>query len=62
VLPQPRAAQHPRHSLSRDEKPHSEQRTWTSMRNALAPPTERNLLNKGAKGNALNAEVATSER
>ena len=32
------------------------------MRNALAPPTERNILNKGAKGNALNAEVANSER
>ena len=30
------------------------------MRNAIAPPTERNLLNKGAKGNALNAEVRTA--
>jgi hypothetical protein len=62
VLPQPRAAQHPRHSLSTDEKPLSGRLTWTSMRNALAPPTERNLLNKGAKGNAVNAEVANSER
>ena len=26
---------------------------WTSMRNAIAPPTERNLLNKGKELKAM---------